>query len=114
MQELEVRTAINAGVTNWLNTQKLANKSRSVSSGAVSVLVHLVNDISENPHPAWEGYNVENAQEFGITLIGNVLNDIDAYKRFSSSRHRETITAFDVWHSVSRIVDRWCFIPKDI
>jgi hypothetical protein len=81
----------------------------------------MIENIQEDQSKYWEHKWIEGdtAQEFAISLIPNALNDLTTIRRFSRriffTKGREIkISSWEIWHSLSEIVDRFCFIPKDI
>jgi hypothetical protein len=78
-----------------------------LSPVARELLYGIVDAITRDPHPSWrenerQADNLDQAQR---AMIGRIVNEL---KNFPTPQ----VTAFDLLHSVSEIVDRLCPFHK--
>lgn len=121
MEKSIIREQVKLEIEKWINLQKKRNVIVVFTPKAIDFLCLMIENIQEDKSKYWD-YKIfedNNAQEFAISLISNALNDLIAFRRFRKrpSFFRETeirISSWEIWHSLSEIVNRFCFIPKDI
>lgn len=121
MEKSVIREQVELEIEKWTSLQKKRNMEVSFTPKAIDFLCLMIENIQEDKSKYWDYKSLEGntAQEFAISLIPNALNDLTEFRRFSRrmtfSKGREIkISSWEIWHSLSEIVDRFCFIPKDI
>lgn len=121
MEKSAIREQVELEIKKWTNLQQRRNVEVSITPKAVDFLCLMIENIQEDKSIYWNKKRFEenNAQEFAISLIPNALNDLRGFRRFGGRQNyfkeREIkISSWEIWHSLSEIVDRFCFIPKDI
>ena len=115
-----IREQINSQIKGWLRLQNNIGREWSISPKAIDFIVEVVENIQEDPSSTWqrENFNFEASQELAISLVPNALNDIIGNGRLRGYGRRRImdgkITSWEIWHSLSRTIDNWCFVPKEV
>jgi len=118
MEKEQIQERVYSVVDNWISLQEKRNVSVSITEKAKDFLVEVINNIVEDPSAHWRSKNFDQnaAQELAISLIPNALHDIYPFRRHNISAKGKdiNISSWEIWHALSYILDRWCFIPKDV
>lgn len=118
MENSKIREDIDVVVKRWITVQENLNVTVSLSKKAKDFLVEVIDNILQDPSDSWETneFNKDSAQELAISLIPNALNEILPYRRYNRSIRNENIkiSTWEIWHAMTPILSRWCFIPKDV
>ncbi|MCH7408954.1 hypothetical protein MM239_06080 [Belliella sp. DSM 111904] len=118
MKKEIIREQVNRQIKEWIRLQNELGGEYSISPKAIDFVVEVVENIQEDPSSTWqrENFNYEASQERAISLVPEALNDIIAYGRLRSYRRRRDrkITSWEIWHSLSRTIEKWCFVPKEV
>lgn len=121
MEKSVIREQVKLELEKWTGLQKKRNMEVSFTPKAIDFLCLMIENIQEDKSTYWDYESLEGntAQEYAISLIPNALNDLKRYRRsgrriHSFKRNEIKISSWEIWHSLSEIVDRFCFIPKDI
>lgn len=115
-----IREQVNEQIKGWLRLQNNIGRQWSISPKAIDFIVEVVENIQEDPSQTWqrENFNFEASQELAISLVPNALHDIIANGRLRGYRRRRNvdgkITTWEIWHSLSKTIDKWCFVPKEV
>lgn len=113
----QFRRDIEASVERWSSLQSRRSQVVTFSPGAIDFLVQMIENIKQDPSSFWtEEINYDTAQEFALSLIPNILNELLNSYRFRGNLNQPElrITSWEIWHSLSNILSNWCFIPKDV
>lgn len=113
MQEQDIHAGIREQIERWSQFRERLGRRYVLTDGAVEALVLLIRNVAEDPSPRWRDFDREDAQRFGIALLPNVLNEL-TMGMVSPIRREQVISSWELWHGLSRALDRWCFIPKDV
>jgi hypothetical protein len=119
MKKTVIREKVVLEIEKWMIAQKEIDLYISFSSKAVDFLCLMIENIEEDKSQFWDYHPLKNdaAQQFAITLIPNALDELKILSKFGKN-YKENgdvkISSWEIWHSLSRIIDRFCFIPKDI
>lgn len=120
MEKTEIKKRVELELEKWTSLQENRQVNVSFTPKAVDFLCLMIENIREDKSQYWDKNELEteNAQELAISLIPNALNDLTYFKRYRRPVFRGKrdfkISTWEIWHSLSDIVDRFCFIPKDI
>jgi hypothetical protein len=113
MHEQAIIEQVSNAVDRWTRTPFPAGE-RSVSPEARQLLATIITNIKSDPSPAWrerDERTLDAAQRYAIEVLPNILNDVQRYARY---RNRSAqFTTWELLHSMGRILDEWCPIPKN-
>lgn len=121
MNNFEIREAVDNQIKLWLKLQESRRINVRFSPKAIDFICLMIDSIETDKSTFWEFKESEHkpAQQLAISLIPNALNELSPFQRFSHfgsiKKSREVeISSWEIWHSLADILDRFCFIPKDI
>lgn len=118
MENQEIRKEVQTIIERWSYFQNRNRLEVNFSEGAVLFIFQLIVNIKEDPSDFWRNKEIDYdaAQQLAISLLPNALNDIiRRNNQLTVVKSREVrITSWEIWHSLSRVLDNWCFMPKDI
>ncbi len=117
MNRDQIKKQVNEQVNIWLFLQKKRQVNIEFTIGATELLCLIIENIETDQSISWDYNNVNynTDQEYAISLIPNALNDIYPFRRnkFESDLGKSyTISSWELLHSITKILDRLCFIPK--
>lgn len=102
-------------IQRWQQNHNSRQGSVQISPKAIFFLIELIENITADPSPFWSKNEKigeiplrEEQQLQAIYLIPSALDSIVSNGRI------DFITTWELWHSMSKILDRMCFISKDI
>lgn len=108
-------------IAKWIRNQvpPPGGKRLQISNGAQKLLAKMIANIKDDASPAWRDLDPDQAQKYAISIIPNILNDFYWTSRDGSRIRRrahppDLISSWELLHRMSRILDDWCFIPKDV
>ncbi len=110
METNEIQRAVENAVGEWGRLQDLRRRPVELSRGAVNALVSMVVNIAQDPSPQWAEFDADATQRVAVSLIPNALTDL----RVNYRLQEKMITSWEIWHSLSRLLDRWCPVPKNL
>lgn len=119
MKETEIIEKVQIEVKKWTTLQKKRNFDVALSPKAVDFLCLMIENIQEDKSQFWDYNQLANqdTQKIAISLIPRALDDLTQFyyfdRRFFLDQEVK-ISSWEIWHSLSRIIDRFCFIRKDI
>jgi len=116
MEKQEIKKQVNVEVKRWLSFQKIGQQNVVFSPKAIDFICLMIENIEEDKSKYWD-YNqtVNNhTQQLAITLIPEALNNLKILRGFHilSFVGEINISSWEIWHSLSEIVDKYCFISK--
>ena len=113
MQHEKIRLLVVDEVGRWQALQRRQQRPTEFTGGAIDALTQMVVNIEEDPSPYWGDFDVEATQLFAISLIPNALVDM---RRAFPRNHlmKGVVSSWEIWHSTSSLLDRWCPIPKNL
>lgn len=115
MSEKEIETQVSEAIERWTGLPRaLEMKGRSVSPQAKALLVTFIMNIERDPSPLWrvrDNASLVAAQRYAIDVLPNILNDVQRGMRYRD-RTGQLLTTWEILHSLSRVLDDWCPIPK--
>ena len=107
-------------VQQWQNLQnRLGEPPIRVTEKAVDLISLIISNIDDDPSLFWnkERGAMDDLQQKAISLVPNVLNEVlygsNTLRRIRR-RNIEEISTWEILHSMTRILDSWCFISKSI
>jgi hypothetical protein len=112
MEHGEIQKSVGNQVEQWMRLQSMRKRPFELSSGAVQALTAMIVNIQQDPSPRWADFDVDATQRVAISMIPNALADM--LSNFRRPDHSSIITSWEIWHSLSRALDRWCPVPKDL
>jgi len=112
MEHSEIQKSVGIQVEQWMKLQSMRKHPYELSSGAVQALTAMIVNIQQDPSPRWAEFDVDATQRVAISMIPNALADMLSNFRRPDNSNR--ITSWEIWHSLSRALDRWCPVPKDL
>lgn len=113
MEIYEIKEEMDVAINKWSELAKRQQKPLRLTSGAVEALIQMIVNIEKDPSPYWVDINYDSVQRFAISIIPNVLVDISHW----NGRYRwqkQEVSSWEIWHKISRALDKWCPVPKDI
>ena len=118
MEKQEIRKQISNEVNKWIALQEKREKKVIFSPKAIDFMCTMIENIEDDRSNYWNYDQTDNrpSQEFAISLIPNALNDLTVFRgfgRFPFKKREIYISTWEIWHSLSEIVDKFCFIPKN-
>jgi hypothetical protein len=117
MEYSQIREETENQIKLWLSLQQ-PRQYVELSSKAVGLLAILIENIKDDPSENWrtDNFNSDAAQALAISLIPNALNEVFYIRtiRRLGLRNEVKISSWEILHSMSTILSRWCFIPKNI
>ena len=115
MNNVDIRDKVQRDIVKWEDFQRYRELNVRLSPKAVDFLCTLVDNMETDSSQIWRKGNFNNSQEYAIQLIPNALNELLIRNRRLGKKNVETlITTWEIWHSLSRLIDVFCFVPKDI
>jgi hypothetical protein len=118
MDKTQIRESVQGEIKKWTTLQNTRQINVSFTPKTVDFLCLMIENIQEDKSQFWDYSQFESgaAQELAISLIPNALNEL-FYRRgrpfLRRQREREIkISTWELWHSLSPIIDRFCFIEK--
>lgn len=112
MDSDQIKQQVVNQVNRWKRLRKLNGQTANISEGGINFFCLLIANIQNDVSPSWVNLNINNPdilQEEAIALIPTALNQVvDTI----GSRNNIEISSWEIWHSLSRILDKLCFIPK--
>ena len=118
MEDVQIIEGVDEVVQRWITLQENRNLTVRLSRKAKDFLVEVIGNIQQDPSESWEAneFSKNSAQELAISLIPNALNEILPYHRYNRSIDKQNfkISTWEIWHAMTPILSKWCFIPKDI
>lgn len=117
MNREQINKQVSDQIELWLRLQIKRQVKVEFTDGATNLLCQIIENIETDKSKGWD-YNIDEyktAQEFAISLIPNALNDIYPYSRgryYNDLKKGYTISSWELLHSITDILDRFCFIPK--
>lgn len=121
MKKNEIREKVDYQIKQWLSLQERRETYVKFTPKAIDFICLMIENIESDKSAFWRFKESEDqsAQQFAISLIPNALNELrpfERYSRYESIKNvKDTqISSWEIWHSLSHILDRFCFIPKDI
>lgn len=117
MEKEIIKEKVNEQVNQWTILQSKIGMEWYISSKAIDLMTELIENIKEDPSLTWnKNLDYENSQEYAITLIPNMLNElIQGGNRVIKRKRTITdgkLTSWEILHSLSKTIDKWCFVPK--
>ena len=114
MDSREIYERVSIEFKRWNDLQRRMGWETEISEGAVEALSQMVINIKEDPSSSWVGIIPEETQEYAISVIPNILNEIFLrFQRRRGPRQLGKITSWEIWHGISSALDSWCPINKD-
>jgi len=116
MEDYQIKDQIEVTVENWIKIQLELDYKISISPKAKDFLVEVISNIQQDSSRYWtEKNNFDSAQREAISLVPIALNEVLRYYRPKDKKHTTIkITTWEIWHVISPILNRWCFMPKTI
>jgi hypothetical protein len=118
----EINNKVKDQLELWTILQKKRNKNIVFTKGASDLLCQLIENIEIDQSNHWiiDGGDFVSIQEYAISLIPNALNDIYPYPYKNRRGYNfgnifndnYTISSWELLHSITKILDSFCFIPK--
>lgn len=109
MNQTQIRSQVNKQVERW---KKLRKIEAEISGGGIDFLCLLVVNIQEDKSPAWTKLDENDSnllQEEAIALIPYALDEVAVS---TGTRNNMKISSWEIWHSLTTVLDKFCFIPK--
>lgn len=118
MKQEEIKLNVSEQVDKWVYMMRGSGSEVILSPRAIEFLCLMIANIESDRSKYWSNESsISDQQERAISLIPNALNEV-IYYRYRRPRRRmdETyyVSTWEIWHSLSRIVNRFCFVPKSI
>jgi len=115
MNNQDIREKVQKEVMKWEDFQKFRELNIRLSPKAIDFLCSLVDNMETDSSQSWRIGEFNNSQEYAKQLIPNALNELLIRNRRLNRRNQEiVITTWEIWHSLSRLIDIFCFVPKNI
>lgn len=113
MESSEIKEQVKLSIAKWQQLERMRQSPVKLTDGAEELIVQMIVNIEKDPSPYWKSVELDAVQRFAISTIPNVLIDMD--RRYLRIRmKREDISSWEILHNISRALDNWCPIPKDI
>lgn len=112
MDPTQIEKEVQRSIRNWTEAPHPFRHEAFVTEGAAQLITHTIINIESDPSSAWKDIDKDVAQKYALSLLPNILNDISRHYR--TKRFGGRITSWEILHALSRTLDNWCFIPKDI
>jgi len=113
MEINEIQERVESAIVNWQELERMRRSPFELTNGAKNLIVQLIVNIEKDPSPYWEEVDSDAVQKFAIATLPNVLLEIILRYRYVD-RRQTTISSWEILHDISRALDKWCPIPKDI
>lgn len=113
MELNEIDDGVRSSINKWLELGRMRQRPLELTVGAKELVVQMIVNIQKDPSPYWERAELDAVQRFAISTIPNILADMDQRYRHSM-REPKVLSSWEILHDISRALDRWCPIPKDI
>ena len=113
IEKEEIRKQVNSAIEKWSNLQKKRRMHVIFSQKVIDFFCLMIENIEDDRSTYWDYDKSEsnNAQQFAITLIPNALNELTEFRRYLrfQSKVREIhISTWEIWHSLSEIINKFC------
>lgn len=118
MNKEQIFKEVNNQIELWKRLQEKRQVIVQFTEGAIDLLCQIIENIEKDQSANWiyKNDDFNTAQEFAISLIPNALNDINPYRRSrwyeNDFKRNYDISSWEILHSITTILDRFCFIPK--
>src|SRR5690554_1948808 len=120
MEKTEIREKVQIEINKWTKLQEKRQINISFTTKAIDFLCLMIENIKDDKSQFWHSMDLESdvLQELAISLIPNALNELPyrgKYRNFYFSQKKDIrISTWEIWHSLSQILDRFCFVPKSV
>jgi hypothetical protein len=119
MFEKEYLPEVERIVRDWVELrQGKSSESLKVSEGAVEFLAMLIEFIEKDPSPAWDRRfkkisDFPSDTRLALSMLPKALDNLtDRWPKYKYRNEISELTSWEIWHELSRILDKMCFIPK--
>jgi hypothetical protein len=114
MDKTRIKKKVSIEFRKWEELQKMSGWEVEITEGAIHAIAQMVINIEEDPSDSWQNFNPDTTQQYAISTIPNVLNDIlFRHRRGWPRRQGMKVTSWEIWHGISNALDSWCPIPKE-
>jgi hypothetical protein len=113
MELSEIEEGVELSIAKWIELERMRQRPLELTNGAKKLVVQMIANIEKDPSPYWESVELDAVQRFAISTLPNILIEIgQRYRRFN--REQKIFSSWEILHNISRALDKWCPIPKDI
>lgn len=109
----EIHEGVSYGIMRWSKSAELAGGGFRLTSGAEQLIVQMLVNIEEDPSAYWQEIDPDRIQRYVIEILPNILAEVDRPTRRKNREHRP-MSSWEILHNISRALNKWCPIPKDI
>lgn len=113
MELSEIKEGVESSIAKWLELERMRQRPVELTNGATKLIVQMIVNIENDPSPYWEKVEPDAVQRFAISTLPNILVEIDQ-RYWHYHREQKIVSSWEILHDISRALDKWCPIPKDI
>ena len=119
MTKNEIKEQVLFEINKWQDLTRENGYEIVLSEKSIEFICTLIDNIETDRSPLWRKTGNLPSQKTAISLIVNGLNDLMLNYRYkfreNSNKLRSfKITTWEIWHNLSRILDHYNILPKDI
>lgn len=113
MELTEIEKGVESSVAKWLELERMRQRPLELTNGAKKLVVQMIANIGSDPSPYWGSVELDTVQRFAVSTLPNILVEIgQRYRHFY--KEQQIVSSWEILHDISRALDKWCPIPKDI
>ncbi|HBF21575.1 MAG: hypothetical protein CMI36_02525 [Owenweeksia sp.] len=119
MDKKEIGALVNDKLKDWMQSNEQIGRYYSLSDKARDFIIEVIDNIKADPSPNWNirGREFENGQRYAISLIPEAFNQISSPRYFkyrADLENKQKITTWEIWQSLSDILQNRCFISRSV
>lgn len=120
MKNSQIKELVSLALTRWTDGRRnLGSLKVSLSDRAESFLVEIIENIEKDRSEIWSPerltrHGIDAQQRRAISLIPDALDSLSLKLGRLRGEGDIVITTWEIWHDLSPILLRLCFIPKNI
>ncbi|GAA3963090.1 hypothetical protein GCM10022246_15410 [Pedobacter ginsengiterrae] len=116
MERYSIESQVRKEIEDWQKEYRRNVFSVRISPQAVDFITELIANISEDPSPLWQkrNQNFDDFSNYQRTAIANIPEALDYIVDLRRFRFNDeiTISSWEIWQSLTRILVKFCFIPE--
>jgi len=116
MEHSQILERVKKEIKIWEMQQIERKQQIFITDKAIEFIVEMIDNIVKDPSEYWKLRDKNAFQELAIARIPNAL-DLSIHHNQRFRRHiffedNLVISSWEIWYSLSRILERFCFIPE--